>query len=68
MVSAVPAWLKLFSFFLALLFEAASGQIFYPNAGSINDFRVGDKVIVSLVNPYASANLALYCSYKEIRR
>ena len=67
-MSSLPlARITIISFFLAYLFQGNS-QILYPNSASVNDFHVGDTLNVSLVNPYESARLLLYCSYMPDRK
>lgn len=45
----------------------ANGQIFYPNAGSVSDFHVGDTLTVELLSYDVPSRLSLFCS-NEARR
>ena len=67
MFSQNLARIAIFGLFLTQAFEG-NGQIFYPNATSVNDFHVGDTLVVDLVNPYGPARLLRYCSYEALRR
>ncbi|KAL8785266.1 MAG: hypothetical protein Q9213_003470 [Squamulea squamosa] len=52
-------------FILLTWLSKVNGQIYYPNAGSINDSHVGDQVVVEFANPYKAAKSQLYYSYIE---
>ena len=49
-------------------FLESNGQFFYPNAASVNDFHVGDTLVVDLANPYGPARLLFLCTDEAVRR
>ena len=61
------ARIAIFGLFVTQILES-NGQIFYPNAASVNDFHVGDMLNVSLANPYGVASLLLYCNNESTCR
>ena len=61
------ARIAIFGLFLTHLVEGQS-EILYPNLASVDDFHVGDTIIVDLVNSYGLARLLLYCSSESARR